>query len=167
MSFSNDYCFLSIHSSFVFNGIPFGHPYKYIFHLFLCLFSRSCFWGAISMLDSCYATTNLWPMPGWTWQCSLILNIGDRVGLVGFFPLPFTFVDPVPNPTTDKSLTCGLGFQSPDYVGFPFGVFLPHLKLNIFCWCSIHPVIAANCADGCVINSLGRYENGTGLQQRH
>ncbi len=43
----------------------------------------------------------------------------DQVGSL-VFPLPFTFVDPGRIPTSDRSLACGLGFQSlPDWVGFP------------------------------------------------
>ena len=47
-----------------------------------------------------------------------------------FLSLPFTSVDPGTNPTSYRSLACGLGFQSlPHCKGSP-GLFLQYGRLN-------------------------------------
>ena len=65
-----------------------------------------------------------------------------------FLSLPFTSVDPSSNPTLNRSLACGLGFQS---VPTWLHVFSSHKTERFFLF-PIRPVIRANCAVGCVIN---------------
>ena len=68
-------------------------------------------------------------------------------------------VDPGSNPTSDRSIVCGLGFLPlPDYMGFPpFGVFFPHLKLNISS--RIHSVMAL-----IVLSGMSRINKNTNFE---
>ena len=73
-----------------------------------------------------------------------------------FLSLAFTSVDPGSKPCSDQSLACGLGLHVIAWV-FPLLGFPPTSETDIFFSFSVHSVIGANCAIGCVNKS--NYQN--------